>query len=72
MAQAVLMVNNHWGSYRSPRIKTFCLAEPTVVTEHVPGGTKDKAKPRGFYAWEALDANGRTHCISVRWVVPSY
>lgn len=30
------------------------------------------AKPRGLYAWEAVDINGKTHRISARWIIPDY
>ena len=30
------------------------------------------AKPRGLYAWEALDRKGKGHRISTRWVIPNF
>ena len=29
-------------------------------------------KPRGLYAWEALDRSGKTPHVSARWIIPDF
>lgn len=95
--QAVLIVNNCWGSYGSPKIRVFCLEKPPTDNDPLPDNRKDQfplrmhigqpvmvklpsigimpmtlAKPRGLYAWEALDENRKKHSISAQWIVPDF
>lgn len=42
LTQAVLIVNDCWGTYGSPRIETFCPERPPVDNVSIPNNGKDQ------------------------------